>query len=69
MILIVYGSQELRVRRIVALTERGNVHSVNLMVRAGMRVGTNPHPDVVYPWVVGVIENRLEETDEGDEHI
>jgi len=67
--LIEYGFKELRVRRIVALTERGNVHSVNLMKRAGMRVGTNPHPEVVYPWAVGVIENRLEETDEGDEHI
>jgi hypothetical protein len=69
LILIVYGFKELRVRRIVALAERGNVHSVNLMKRAGMHVGTNPHPDVVYPWAVGVIENRLEETDEGDEHI
>jgi RimJ/RimL family protein N-acetyltransferase len=67
--LIEYGFKELRVRRIVALTERGNVHSVNLMKRAGMRVGTNPHPDVIYPWAVGLIENRLEETDEGDEHI
>jgi len=28
-----------------------------------MRIGTNPHPDVVYPWVVGLIENRLEEAD------
>jgi len=26
-------------------------------------VGANPHPDVVYPWVAGLIENRLEEAD------
>ena len=64
MVLVVYGFKELQVRRIVALTERRNVHSVNLMKRAGMRIGTNPHPDVIYPWVVGLIENRLKEADE-----
>jgi RimJ/RimL family protein N-acetyltransferase len=67
--LIAYGFQELRVRRIVALAERGNVSSVNLMKRAGMRVGISPHPEAVYPWAVGVIENRLEDTDERNEHI
>ena len=37
--------------------------SVNVMERVGMRVGTNPDPDVVYPWAVGTIENKLEDCD------
>lgn len=56
--LIEYAFKELHVRRIVALTERGNMDSVRLMKRVGMRVGFNPAP-VDYPWAVGMIENSL----------
>jgi len=56
--LIEYGFRELKVARIVALTERGNTDSVRLMKRVGMQVGLNPAP-VDYPWAVGMIENEL----------
>ncbi len=55
--LIEYGFRELQVRRIVALTARGNTDSINVMKRVGMKVGVNPDPQVVYPGAVGIIEN------------
>jgi ribosomal-protein-alanine N-acetyltransferase len=58
--LIDYAFRKLRVRRVVALTERGNADSVRLMQRVGMTVGFNPDPEAVYPWAVGVIENKEE---------
>jgi ribosomal-protein-alanine N-acetyltransferase len=55
--LIRYALQGLRVRRVVALTARGNETSVNLMKRVGMRIGINPDPQAIYPGAVGIIEN------------
>ena len=55
--LVEYGFSQLHLQRIVALTERGNLGSVKVMQRAGMRVGLNPDPEATYPWAIGVIEN------------
>ncbi len=57
--LIGYAFEELHVRRVVSLTERGNHEALALMRRVGMRVGINPDPDAIYPWGVGMIENAL----------
>ncbi len=54
--LIAYGFTTLGVQRIVALTERGNIASLGVMRRVGMRVGFNPAPDASYPSAVGVID-------------
>ena len=56
--LIEYGFQELRVRRIWAMTARRNPDSARLMRRVGMNVVENPAP-VDYPGFVGMIENTL----------
>ncbi len=55
--LLEYGFTRLRVGRIVALTDRGNTSSVNVMRRVGMQIGVNPDPEALYPWVFGIIEN------------
>lgn len=49
---------ELQVGRIFATTDRANTDSVRLMQRVGMRTARNPDGEVVYPAVVGVIENQ-----------
>ena len=46
-----------KVRRVVALKERGNEASVNVMSRVVMRAGFSPDPQAVYPGGVGIIEN------------
>lgn len=58
--LLEYAFRELKVRRVVALAERENVNSANLMARVGMTVGINPDGEAVYPWAVGMIENNLD---------
>jgi RimJ/RimL family protein N-acetyltransferase len=60
--LIEYGFTALQVRRIVALTFRGNTDSVNVMKRVGMKVGVNPDPEAIYPWVVSIVENNRTQT-------
>ncbi len=61
--LIEHAFRALRVRRIVALAERGNLDSVDLMRRVGMKVAFNANPEVAYPWAVGVIENNSQTAD------
>ena len=53
--MIQYAFETLNVRRVVALTGRGNEVSVAVMRKVGMAVGINPDTD--YPWGVGLIEN------------
>jgi ribosomal-protein-alanine N-acetyltransferase len=51
--LVEYGFTELKLRRIVAFTERDNVASINVMKRIGMQIGTHP----LTTGVVGIVEN------------
>jgi RimJ/RimL family protein N-acetyltransferase len=50
----------LKVGRVFAVTDRANNDSLRLMQRVGMCTARNPDAEVVYPGVVGVIENRQE---------
>ena len=58
--LIAYAFDTLQVRRVFADTTRSNVGSINVMVRAGMRIARHPtRPDEEWPdgpAVVGCIE-------------
>ena len=58
--LIAYAFDTLQVRRVFADTTRSNVGSINVMVRAGMRIANHPtRPDEEWPdgpAVVGCIE-------------
>lgn len=47
--------EEIRVRRIMAMTDRPNTGSIRVMERLGMRTARNPHAD--WPGVVGILDN------------
>ena len=52
--LVDYAFEEIRVRRIMAMTDRPNTGSIRLMERLGMRTARNPHAD--WPGVVGILD-------------
>ena len=56
--LIDYGFQDLRLRRIVAMTHDDNAASIGVMRKLGMRIERNVLPDPPWLQVVGIIETR-----------
>jgi [ribosomal protein S5]-alanine N-acetyltransferase len=56
--LIDYAFTELSLKRIVATTTYGNVASMGVMRKVGMRIEKNPYPDPPWFQVVGILENR-----------
>jgi RimJ/RimL family protein N-acetyltransferase len=56
--LIDHGFQQLKLRRIVAMTQAGNAASIGVMRKLGMRVERNLLPDPPWLQVVGIIESR-----------
>ena len=56
--LIDYGFQQLKLRRIVAMTRADNAASIGVMRKLGMRIERNLLPDPPWLQVVGIIESR-----------
>jgi [ribosomal protein S5]-alanine N-acetyltransferase len=56
--LIDYAFTQLSLKRIVATTTYGNVASMGVMRKVGMRIEKNPYPDPPWFQVVGILENR-----------
>lgn len=56
--LIEYGFQQLKLRRIVAMTRDDNPASIGVMRKLGMSIEHNPLPEPIFMQVVGVLENR-----------
>ena len=56
--LINYAFTQLHLKRIVATTTSGNVASIGVMRKVGMRIEKNPSPDPPGFQVVGIFENR-----------
>ena len=56
--LIDYGFQQLKLRRVVAMTRFDNAASIGVMRRLGMRVEHNTLPDTPWLQIVGIIESR-----------
>src|SRR5439155_21972537 len=56
--LIDYAFTQLSLKRIVATTTYGNVASMGVMRKVGMRIEKNPFPDPPWFQVVGILENR-----------
>ncbi len=54
--LINFAFRELHLRRIVAMTEHNNTHSVRVMQNVGMQIERNLHPVPGWFQVVGVLE-------------
>ncbi len=57
--MIHYAFTQLRLKRIVAMTEYANTASQGVMRKLGMRLVRNPHPEPPWLQVVGVLENTL----------
>ncbi len=55
--LIDYAFTQLSLKRIVATTTYGNVASMGVMRKVGMRIEKNPYPDPSWFQVVGILEN------------
>ncbi len=55
--LIAHAFAELHLARVVATTERGNVASIGVMRRLGMRVEENPEPEPAWFQVVGSLDS------------
>lgn len=55
--LVEFAFAELRLQRIVALTEDGNAASIAVMRRLGMTVQHNPDPTPEWFQVVGILDN------------
>jgi RimJ/RimL family protein N-acetyltransferase len=55
--LVDFAFRELRLRRVVALTDGSNAPSIAVMRRLGMRIERNPRPDPPWLQVVGVLES------------
>jgi ribosomal-protein-alanine N-acetyltransferase len=56
--LIKYAFTQLHLKRIVATTTTGNVASIGVMRKVGMRIEKNPSSDPPWFQVVGILENR-----------
>jgi [ribosomal protein S5]-alanine N-acetyltransferase len=56
--LIAFAFTQLSLKRIVATTTYGNVASMGVMRKVGMRIEKNPSPDPPWFQVVGILENR-----------
>jgi [ribosomal protein S5]-alanine N-acetyltransferase len=56
--LIEYAFRELKLARIIATTEFDNHASQRVMQRLGMRIESNPHPELTWFHIVGILENR-----------
>jgi RimJ/RimL family protein N-acetyltransferase len=54
--LIAYAFAEVGLARVVATTEYGNVASIGVMRRLGMRIERNPAPEPAWFQVVGVLD-------------
>lgn len=52
--LLEYAFRHLRLKHVVAMTTIGNVASVRVMEKLGMRVERNPHPEPPWFQVVGI---------------
>ena len=52
-----YAFQELKLKRIIAITSYDNAASIGVMRKLGMRIGRNPFPDPPWLQVVGIREN------------
>jgi ribosomal-protein-alanine N-acetyltransferase len=57
-----YAFTELRLRRIVAMTEHDNLASQQVMRKIGMTLTRNPQPEPSWLQAVGVLENALKST-------
>jgi RimJ/RimL family protein N-acetyltransferase len=55
--LIDHALAELGLARVVATTERGNLASIGVMRRLGMRVEENPEPEPAWFQVVGILSH------------
>jgi ribosomal-protein-alanine N-acetyltransferase len=55
--LVDYAFQHLRLKRVVATTNYGNVASIGVMDKLSMRVERNPRPEPPWLQVVGILEN------------
>jgi RimJ/RimL family protein N-acetyltransferase len=55
--LIAYAFTTLRLRRIVAMTNRDNAGSIGVMHKLGMRITRNPLPEPPWLQTVGVLDN------------
>jgi len=56
--LVDYGFQQLKLRRIVAMTRSDNAAPLGVMRKLGMRVEHNTLPDPSWLQVVGIVESR-----------
>jgi RimJ/RimL family protein N-acetyltransferase len=53
--LVNYAFREIKVRRVIAVTDRQNNDSIRLMARLGMRLAYNPAAD--WPGAIGILDN------------
>lgn len=56
--MIDFAFTELRLKRIIAMTEDDNLASQAVMRKAGMRLTRNPQPEPPWLQVVGILENN-----------
>jgi RimJ/RimL family protein N-acetyltransferase len=58
MVLLDHAFGTLQINRVFSVTDQGNADSVKVMQRVGMRIAHNPDKQIVYPGIVGLIENQ-----------